>query len=168
MVRHTAISSWIPAGIIYAVARASTKSLPQSRPPADRSLFGRENIQRSTSNTNAEISKAWHVLIRHWTFSIGRWTFLSSMSSNKGSALLIVAHGSTLNPDSSAPTLAHAPEIRRRKIFAGVVCLLEKETKSARCDFFCSNRNRLREVYVVPNFISEGYFAQTFVPRERS
>jgi hypothetical protein len=29
------------------------------------------------------------------------------------SALLIVAHGSTVNPDSSAPTLAHATEIRR-------------------------------------------------------
>ncbi|SRR6266480_5206056 len=30
------------------------------------------------------------------------------------SALLIVGHGSTVNPDSSAPTLAHASEIRRR------------------------------------------------------
>jgi sirohydrochlorin cobaltochelatase len=36
------------------------------------------------------------------------------------SALLIVAHGSTVNPDSSAPTLAQAAEIRRRKIFSDV------------------------------------------------
>src|SRR6266496_3394358 len=58
------------------------------------------------------------------------------MSFNAHTALLIVAHGSTVNPDSSAPTLAHAVEIRRR------------------------------EVFVVPNFISEGYFTQTVIPRE--
>jgi sirohydrochlorin cobaltochelatase len=39
---------------------------------------------------------------------------------------LIVAHGSTVNPDSSAPTLAHAAEIRRRKIFADVACVLRE------------------------------------------
>src|SRR5438094_10602645 len=43
-------------------------------------------------------------------------------SDRANSALLIVAHGSTVNPDSSAPTLAHAAEIRRRKIFADVGC----------------------------------------------
>ncbi len=48
------------------------------------------------------------------------------------SALLIVAHGSTVNPDSSAPTLAHATEIRRRKIFARCgMRILERGTKSA-------------------------------------
>ena len=41
--------------------------------------------------------------------------FPSSMTRNGHSALLIVAHGSTVNPDSSAPTLAHVAEIRRRK-----------------------------------------------------
>ena len=48
------------------------------------------------------------------------------------SALLIVAHGSTVNPDSSAPTLAHAAEIRRRKIFADVECAFWKEEPSLR------------------------------------
>jgi hypothetical protein len=38
--------------------------------------------------------------------------------------LLIVAHGSTVNPDSSAPTLAHAAEIRRREVFADVGLLV--------------------------------------------
>jgi hypothetical protein len=33
---------------------------------------------------------------------------------NERAGLLIVAHGSTVNPDSSAPTLAHAVEIRCR------------------------------------------------------
>src|SRR5216110_1144681 len=82
------------------------------------------------------------------------------------SALLIVAHGSTVNPDSSAPTLAHAMEIRRRKIFAGVECAFWKEEPSLRDAIFLFDPESLREVYVVPNFISEGYFTQAVVPRE--
>jgi len=81
-------------------------------------------------------------------------------------ALLIVAHGSTVNPDSSAPTLAHAAEIRRRKIFGHVGCAFWKEEPSLRDAIFLFDPEGIREVYVVPNFISEGYFTQTVVPRE--
>jgi sirohydrochlorin cobaltochelatase len=81
-------------------------------------------------------------------------------------ALLIVAHGSTVNPDSSAPTLAHAAEIRRRKIFGHVECAFWKEEPSLRDALFLFDPESIREVYVVPNFISEGYFTQTVVPRE--
>jgi sirohydrochlorin cobaltochelatase len=84
----------------------------------------------------------------------------------RDSALLIVAHGSTVNPDSSAPTLAHAAEIRRRKIFAKVECAFWKEEPSLRDALFLFSPESVREVYVVPNFISEGYFTQTVVPRE--
>ncbi len=82
------------------------------------------------------------------------------------SALLIVGHGSTVNPDSSAPTLAHAAEIRRRKLFADVGCAFWKEEPSLRDAMFLFDPGFIREVYVVPNFISEGYFTQTVVPRE--
>ena len=82
------------------------------------------------------------------------------------SALLIVAHGSTVNPDSSAPTLAHAAEIRRRKIFAEVECAFWKEEPSLRDAQFLFDPESIREVCVVPNFISEGYFTQTVIPRE--
>ena len=82
------------------------------------------------------------------------------------SALLIVAHGSTVNPDSSAPTLAHAAEIRRRKIFADVECAFWKEEPSLRDTLFLFDPETIREVCVVPNFISEGYFTQTVIPRE--
>jgi sirohydrochlorin cobaltochelatase len=92
--------------------------------------------------------------------------FWVRMTSNKHSALLIVAHGSTVNPDSSAPTLAHAAEIRRRKIFADVECGFWKEEPSLRDALFLFDPELIREVYVVPNFISEGYFTQTVVPRE--
>ena len=88
------------------------------------------------------------------------------MSSNDHSALLIVAHGSTVNPDSSAPTLAHAAEIRRRKVFARVECAFWKEEPGLRDALFLFDPESIREVYVVPNFISEGYFTQTIVPRE--
>jgi sirohydrochlorin cobaltochelatase len=81
-------------------------------------------------------------------------------------ALLIVAHGSTVNPDSSAPTLAHAAEIRRREIFADVECAFWKEEPSLRDAQFLFDPESIREVCVVPNFISEGYFTQTVIPRE--
>src|SRR6059036_656672 len=88
------------------------------------------------------------------------------MNSNEHTALLIVAHGSTVNPDSSAPTVAHAAEIRRRKVFADVECAFWKEEPSLRDAIFLFDPESIREVYVVPNFISEGYFTQTVIPRE--
>src|SRR5438874_12746791 len=103
--------------------------------------------------------------------SVGRSTlsirrFLSSMTSNGRSALLIVAHGSTVNPESSAPTLAHAAEIRRRDIFSDVQCAFWKEEPSLRDAIFLFDPDAIKTVYVVPNFISEGYFTQTVIPRE--
>jgi sirohydrochlorin cobaltochelatase len=86
--------------------------------------------------------------------------------SKSQSALLIIGHGSTVNPDSSAPTLAHAAEIRRRKIFADVECAFWKEEPSLRDAIFLFEGSTVREVYVVPNFISEGYFTETVIPRE--
>ena len=88
------------------------------------------------------------------------------MERKPDAALLIVAHGSTVNPDSSAPTLEHAAEIRRRKVFADVGCAFWKEEPSLRDALFLFDPESIREVYVVPNFISEGYFTQTVVPRE--
>jgi sirohydrochlorin cobaltochelatase len=88
------------------------------------------------------------------------------MASKDTTALLIVAHGSTVNPDSSAPTLAHATEIRRRNVFADVEYAFWKEEPSLRDAIFLFDPESVREVCVVPNFISEGYFTQTVVPRE--
>ena len=88
------------------------------------------------------------------------------MTSNGRSALLIVAHGSTVNPDSSAPTLAHAAVIRRRRVFAQVECAFWKEEPSLRDALFLFDPESIPQVCVVPNFISEGYFTQTVIPRE--
>ena len=88
------------------------------------------------------------------------------MLSKDNSALIVVGHGSTVNPDSSAPTLAHAAEIRGRKVFAGVGYAFWKEEPSLRDAIFLFDFESIHDVYVVPNFISEGYFTQTVVPRE--
>jgi len=78
-------------------------------------------------------------------------------------ALIIIGHGSTVNPDSSAPTFAHADEIRARGLFAEVVCAFWKEEPSMRQVFHMVESD---DIYVVPNFISEGYFTQKVIPRE--
>lgn len=88
------------------------------------------------------------------------------MISSTDSALLIAGHGSTVNPDSSAPNHVHAAEIRRRGIFADVQCCFWKEEPSFRDALFLFEDSGIREVYVVPLFISEGYFTQTVIPRE--
>ncbi len=79
------------------------------------------------------------------------------------SALLIVGHGSTENPDSSTPYFEHADEIRDRGLFAEVHCCFWKEEPSMREAFYMIDAD---EVYVVPDFISEGYFTQEVIPRE--
>src|SRR5438067_1035717 len=88
------------------------------------------------------------------------------MTSKDKTALLIVGHGSTVNPDSSTPTWNHAHEIRRRGIFADVQCAFWKEEPSLRDARFFFDNEIVGEVFVVPNFISEGYFTQTVIPRE--
>lgn len=77
--------------------------------------------------------------------------------------MILVGHGSTLNADSAAPTYQHADEIRRRGIFGRVLeCFWKQEPSIA---------GVLRgaftpRVFVVPLFISEGYFTEEVIPRE--
>jgi sirohydrochlorin cobaltochelatase len=51
-------------------------------------------------------------------------------------------------------------------MFADVACAFWKEEPSLRDALFLFDPESVREVYVVPNFISEGYFTQTVIPRE--
>lgn len=79
------------------------------------------------------------------------------------SALIIVGHGSTVNPDSSAPTHDHARTIRERGTFHEVHTCFWKEEPSLR---EVLRQVEADEVFIVPNFISEGYFTRTVIPRE--
>ena len=78
-------------------------------------------------------------------------------------ALVLAGHGSTLNADSATPVCQHAQELRRRGLFAQVrEAFWKQEPFLARV---------MREVFaprvfVVPLFISEGYFTGEVLPRE--
>lgn len=85
------------------------------------------------------------------------------LNSYQHAALIIVGHGSTVNPDSSAPTHLHADEIRQRGLFREVVCCFWKEEPNMREVFEMIDSE---VIYIVPNFISEGYFCQQVLPRE--
>jgi len=78
-------------------------------------------------------------------------------------ALVLAGHGSTINADSAAPVWQHADEFRRRNIFAQV-----SETFWKQEPYFSQVLRGIftRRVFVVPLFISEGYFTEEVVPRE--
>ncbi len=78
-------------------------------------------------------------------------------------ALVLVAHGSTLNADSAAPALQHADELRRRNIFAQVQ---ESFWKQEPYVWQVLRGIFARRVFIVPLFISEGYFTEEVIPRE--
>ena len=78
-------------------------------------------------------------------------------------ALVIVAHGSHLNPDASTPTYDHADTIRETGVFDEVQTAFWKEEPSFREALRTVESD---EVYVVPLFISEGYFTEEVIPRE--
>lgn len=83
-------------------------------------------------------------------------------------ALVIVGHGSHLNGDSSQPVYDHASRIRGMEDlpdgnFDEVVECFWKEEPSMR---HVMDTVESDEVYVVPAFISEGYFTQQVIPRE--
>ncbi len=77
--------------------------------------------------------------------------------------LVIVGHGSTLNAESAAPTLEHAETIRQRGLFSQVVEGFWKEHPT----FAGALRGAYApRVFVVPLFISDGYFTEQVIPRE--
>ncbi|MFC7227074.1 hypothetical protein N0B31_06640 [Salinirubellus salinus] len=78
-------------------------------------------------------------------------------------ALVVVAHGSHLNPESSTPTYRHADTIRETGVFDEVKTAFWKEEPSFR---EVLRTVESEEVYVVPLFISEGYFTEQVIPRE--
>ncbi|GGN19824.1 CbiX/SirB N-terminal domain-containing protein [Halarchaeum nitratireducens] len=78
-------------------------------------------------------------------------------------ALVIAAHGSHLNPGSSEPTFAHAETIRATGAFDEVREAFWKEEPSFREVLRTLESD---EVYVVPLFVSEGYFTERVIPRE--
>ncbi len=78
-------------------------------------------------------------------------------------ALVVAGHGSHRNPDSSAPAHAHAEAIRDRGEFDEVRVAFWKEEPAFADVLHTVDAD---EVFVVPLFVSEGYFTDRVVPRE--
>jgi sirohydrochlorin cobaltochelatase len=77
--------------------------------------------------------------------------------------LVLVGHGSHLNPHSSAPIWAHARTLRATGRYAEVrVGLWKEEPSLSRCLDGCESP----DVTVVPVFISAGFFTNEVIPRE--
>ena len=78
-------------------------------------------------------------------------------------ALVVLGHGTELNAASAAPVWEHAEELRRRKIFREVHAAFwkqEPQIKKVLTGIFAAR------IFVVPLFISEGYFSTEVIPVE--
>jgi sirohydrochlorin cobaltochelatase len=77
--------------------------------------------------------------------------------------LVVLGHGTTQNENSAAPVHQHAAELRHRKIFAAVreaFWKQEPQIKKVLAEI------SVPRVFIVPLFISEGYFSNEVIPRE--
>ncbi|MBL9138561.1 MAG: hypothetical protein JNK85_22020 [Verrucomicrobiales bacterium] len=86
-----------------------------------------------------------------------------SLPAYPDAALLLVAHGSSRNAGSAVPAFQHGDALRRRGVFA--------EVTEAFCQQEPSLSGVLRRVFsptvfIVPLFISDGWFTETVVPTE--
>ena len=78
-------------------------------------------------------------------------------------ALVVLGHGTTLNDQSALPVRQHAAELRRRHLF-GEVCEAfwkqEPQVKTVLAGL------AVPRIFIVPMFISEGYFSTEIIPKE--
>jgi sirohydrochlorin cobaltochelatase len=77
--------------------------------------------------------------------------------------LVLVGHGTTLDPESCAPVYQHAAELRSRNLFVEVREGFWKQ--EPRLAAVLENTTR-RRVFVVPFFMGEGYFSENVIPAE--
>jgi len=89
-------------------------------------------------------------------------SFRVSSADFSDAALVLIGHGTTLNAESGAPVYQHAAELRRRKCFAAVREGFWKQQPGL---LQVMNEMTFHRVFLVPVFISEGYFSQEVIPR---
>ena len=77
--------------------------------------------------------------------------------------LVLLGHGTTLNDQSAAPVLQHAAELRRRNIFREVRAAFWKQEPQIKTVLAEITAPR---IFIVPFFISEGYFSTEVIPQE--
>lgn len=77
--------------------------------------------------------------------------------------LVVLGHGTTLNDNSAAPVLQHVAELRRRRLFREVREAFWKQEPQVKAVLAGISAPR---VFIVPFFISEGYFSTEIIPKE--
>lgn len=77
-------------------------------------------------------------------------------------ALVLVGHGTALNAESAAPVYQHAAALRERRCFGKVREAFWKQPPQL-LEVLASVT--LPRVFIVPFFISEGYFSEVVIPR---
>jgi len=78
-------------------------------------------------------------------------------------ALIVLGHGTAQNTGSAEPVFQHAAELRRRGIFREVREAFWKQSPQVKEVLKSLTSPR---VFIVPLFISEGYFSGEVIPRE--
>ena len=76
-------------------------------------------------------------------------------------ALVLLGHGSTKNAESAAPVYQQATELRGRELFAEVREAFWKQEPQAKQ--VLANLSA-RWIFIVPLFVSEGYFSSQIIP----
>lgn len=88
---------------------------------------------------------------------------MAGTGSNRTQALVLLGHGSHYNADSSLPIYQQAAIIRSLGIFNEVhVSFWKEEPNLSRILNFVTSK----DIYLVPYFMSEGYFTEQILPRE--
>jgi sirohydrochlorin cobaltochelatase len=77
-------------------------------------------------------------------------------------ALVLLGHGTTLNPDSEKPVLQHSAELRKRRIFADVQPAFWKQPPVLHQVL---EQLRTPRVFIVPFFLTAGYFSDQVIPK---
>ena len=77
--------------------------------------------------------------------------------------LVLLGHGSTKNAESAVPVYQHAGELRGRKLFAEVREAFWKQEPQVKPVLASLTAPW---IFIVPLFVSEGYFSNQVIPRE--
>jgi len=81
----------------------------------------------------------------------------------KDTALVILGHGSSVNPSSSVSTRLHADTIRRKGVYHSVHCGFLKERPFIE---ECLDHVQAKKVVILQNFLAEGYYTKKVIPQK--
>ena len=97
---------------------------------------------------------------------MGRLRQFGRVNDFSDATLVVLGHGTTLNAASAAPVRQQAEALRRRGIFAEVREAFWKQEPQIKAVLAVLAELKQPRVFIVPMFISEGYFSTGVIPKE--